>query len=157
MQIAHGGGCDSSRIRSNTASSPNGSRPALRPHPPKDKEVVSLQVEPKQATLAIGGETQLKVTARYSDDSTADVTRWVKYNSNNEGVATVDDSGTSKDERLRRGAVTLWYSSRVLYATMTSPYPNQVPAEAYTQVSAKELHRRSRAREVEEPEHPAVR
>jgi hypothetical protein len=102
------------------------------PPSPKDKEVVALQVEPKQATLPIGGEAQLKVLAKYSDNSTADVTRWVKYNSNNEGVASVDDNGHVKINGSGEAAVTLWYSSRVLYATMTSPHPNQVPADAYT-------------------------
>ncbi len=33
--------------------------------------------------------------------------------------------------------MTLWYSSRVLYATMTSPYPNNVPAEAYSKFQRK--------------------
>jgi len=42
---------------------------------PKDKEILGLEVQPKKATLAVGGEQQLKVTARYSDNSTADVTR----------------------------------------------------------------------------------
>ena len=56
----------------------------------------------------------------------------MKYNSNNEGVASVDDNGHVKINGSGEAAVTLWYSSRVLYATMTSPYPNQVPADAYT-------------------------
>jgi hypothetical protein len=107
------------------------------PPSPKDKEVVALQVDPKQSTLAIGAETQLKVTARYSDNSTADVTRWVKYNSNNEGVATVDDQGRVKINGSGEAAVTLWYSSRVLYATMTSPYPREIPAEVYSRFPRK--------------------
>lgn len=107
------------------------------PPAPSDKEVVSLEVQPKQATLKIGDESQLKVLARYSDSSTADVTRWVKYNSNNEGVATVDDNGKVKISGSGEAAVTLWYSSRVLYATMTSPYPNNVPAEAYAKFQRK--------------------
>jgi hypothetical protein len=132
MQTAHGGGL---RFKPNSleyriiaewiaAGTP--------PPSPKDKEVVALQVEPKQATLAVGAETQLKVTARYSDNSTADVTRWVKFNSNNEGVATVNEQGHVKINGSGEAAVTLWYSSRVLYATMTSPHPRQVPAEAYS-------------------------
>ncbi|HUS07489.1 MAG TPA: DUF1549 domain-containing protein [Bryobacteraceae bacterium] len=97
----------------------------------KDKEVVSLEVFPKRATLKPGSEQQLVVRAKYSDGTIDDVTRWVKYNSNNEGVATVDDNGRVKMNGNGEAAVTLWYSSRVLYATLTSPYPNQIAADAY--------------------------
>jgi hypothetical protein len=131
MQIAHGGGL---RFKPNSLEYRIISEWIAAGTPPpssKDKEVVSLQVEPAKSTLAIGAEQPLKVTAQFSDKSTADVTRWVKYNSNNEGVATVDDSGKVKINGSGEAAVTLWYSSRVLYATMTSPYPNTVPAEVY--------------------------
>jgi Protein of unknown function (DUF1553)./Protein of unknown function (DUF1549)./Bacterial Ig-like domain (group 2). len=102
------------------------------PPNPKDKEVVSLEVFPKRATLKPGSEQQLVVRAKYSDGSIDDVTRWVKYSSNNEGVASVDDSGRVKMNGNGEAAVTLWYSSRVLYATLTSPYPNQVADDTYT-------------------------
>jgi Protein of unknown function (DUF1549)/Protein of unknown function (DUF1553)/Bacterial Ig-like domain (group 2) len=131
MQTGHGGGL---RFKPDSLEYKIVSEWIAAGTPPpaaSDKEVVALEVEPKQATLKIGGEAQLKVTARYSDNSTADVTRWVKYNSNNEGVATVDDNGRVKISGSGEAAVTLWYSSRVLYSTMTSPYPNNVPAEAY--------------------------
>lgn len=98
---------------------------------PSDTEVASLSVFPKQASLKPGSEQQLVVRATYTDGSSADVTRWVKYNSNNEGVASVDDNGRVKINGSGEAAVTLWYSSRVLYATMTSPYPNEVPAASY--------------------------
>jgi hypothetical protein len=137
MQIAHGGGL---RFKPNSLEYRIISEWIAAGTPPpssKDKDVVSLQVEPAKATLAIGADTQLKVTARYSDNSTADVTRWVKYNSNNEGVASVDDSGKVKVNGSGEAAITLWYSSRVLYATMTSPYPNDVPAEVYAKFPRK--------------------
>ena len=132
MQTAHGGGL---RFKPNSLEYKIISEwiaAGTPPPSPKDKEVVALQVEPKQATLNVGAEAQLKVTARYSDNSTADVTHWVKFNSNNEGVASVDDSGRVKINGSGEAAVTLWFSSRVLYATMTSPYPNQIPADAYS-------------------------
>jgi hypothetical protein len=103
-----------------------------KPPSANDSEVVALEVTPKQATLAPGAEQQLKVLAKYSDGTKTDVTRWVKYNSNNEGVALVDDSGRVKMTGHGEAAITLWYSSRVLYSTMTSPYPNNVSADAYS-------------------------
>jgi hypothetical protein len=103
----------------------------------KDKEVASLEVYPKKSILKPGKEQQLVVRAKYTDGTIDDVTRWVKYTSNNEGVATVDDNGLVKMTGNGEAAVTLWYSSRVLYATLTSPYPNQVAPDVYTKFPRK--------------------
>jgi hypothetical protein len=97
----------------------------------KDPEVVSLEVFPKAAVLKLGAEQQLVVRAKYSDGRIDDVTRWVKYSSNNEGVATVDDNGLVKMNGSGEAAVTLWYSSRVLYSRLMVPYPNQIASDAY--------------------------
>jgi hypothetical protein len=98
-----------------------------------DPDVSSLEVFPATATLKPGNEQQVVVRAKYSDGRTEDVTRWVKFSSNNEGVATVDDSGRVKVIGHGEAAITLWYSSRVLYARVTSPYANQIAADAYSQ------------------------
>jgi hypothetical protein len=108
-----------------------------RPLSPKDPEVTALEVLPKQATLKPGAEQQLKVFAKYNDGSKTDVTRWVKYNSNNEGVALVDDNGSVKITGHGEAAITLWYSSKVLYSIMTSPYANQVAPEIYSKFPRK--------------------
>jgi Protein of unknown function (DUF1553)/Protein of unknown function (DUF1549)/Bacterial Ig-like domain (group 2) len=97
----------------------------------KDPEVSGLEVFPSAATLATGADQQLVVNAKYSDGRVEDVSHWVKYSSNNEGVATVDDNGHVKMNGPGEVAITLYYSSRVLYARLTVPYPNQVAAEAY--------------------------
>jgi len=44
----------------------------------------------------------------------------------------VDDNGRVKMNGPGEAAVTLWYSSRVLYSRLTVPYPNQIAADAYT-------------------------
>ena len=96
-----------------------------------DPQIRGLEVFPAAVVLAPGAEQQLAVRARYSDGRTEDVTHWVKFSSSNEGVATVDDWGHVKMNGAGEAAVTLWYSSRVLYSRLTVPYPNQVSAEAY--------------------------
>ncbi len=96
-----------------------------------DPEVTGLEVFPKVATLATGADQQLVVRANYSDGRVEDVSRWVKYSSNNEGVASVDDNGRVKMNGPGEVAITLYYSSRVLYSRLTVPYPNQVAAETY--------------------------
>jgi len=101
------------------------------PPSPNDKDVVALEVFPKKAILKPGNEQQLVVRAKFTDGSVEDVTHWVKYNSNNEGVATVNDDGVVKVTGHGEAAVTLWYSSRVLYATVTSPYSTQVAEAVY--------------------------
>lgn len=97
-----------------------------------DAEVVGLEVYPRRAILAPGAEQQLVVRARYSDNRLEDVTRWVKFSSNNEGVATVDDWGKVKMTGRGEAAITLWYSSRVLYSRVTVPFDNAVTAADYS-------------------------
>jgi hypothetical protein len=101
------------------------------PPSPRDPEVTALEVYPRAAVLKPGAEQQLVVRARYSNGSVTDVTRWVKFSSSNEGVATVDDNGLVKMSGAGEAAVTLWYSSRVLYSRLTVPYENQVAQSAY--------------------------
>ena len=96
-----------------------------------DPEITGLDVFPASVVLKEGAEQQLVVRAKYSNGATADVTRWVKYSSNNEGVAGVDDNGLVKMNGAGEAAVTLYYSSKVLYARLTVPYDNQVAAGAY--------------------------
>jgi hypothetical protein len=97
----------------------------------KDAEVTGLEVYPAAATLQPGAEQQLVVKAKYSDGRVEDVTHWVKYSSNNEGTASVDDNGHVKMNGPGEAAITLWYSSRVLYSRLTVPYPNEVTSSVY--------------------------
>ncbi len=97
----------------------------------KDAAITNLEVFPPAVTLAAGSEQQIVVRATYSDGHAEDVTRWVKFSSNNEGVATVDDLGHVKMNGHGEAAITCWYSSRVLYARLTVPYPNEVSDATY--------------------------
>jgi hypothetical protein len=94
--------------------------------------VTGLEVFPALATLKAGAEQQIVVRAKYSDGRLRDVTRWVRYGSSDEGVASVDDSGHVKMNGSGEAAITLWYASRVLYARMGVPYANKVDPAVYT-------------------------
>lgn len=96
-----------------------------------DLEIRGLEVFPASAVLSPEASQQIVVRAKYSDGHTEDVTRWVRFNSSNEGVATVDDSGKVKMTGSGEAAVTLGYSSRVLYSRLSLPFPNQVDAAVY--------------------------
>jgi hypothetical protein len=60
---------------------------------PSDPTVTSIRVEPRERILAPRGRQQLRVVARYSDGREVDVTAHAKFQSNNDGLATVQPSG----------------------------------------------------------------
>jgi hypothetical protein len=102
--------------------------------PPSDNDaqVTGLEVYPASAILKPEGEQQLVVRAKYSDGQVRDVTRWVKFSSSDEGVATVDDSGHVKMTGFGEAAVTLYYQSKVLYSRLSVPYANPIDPAVYT-------------------------
>ena len=97
-----------------------------------DTSVTGLSVFPASAALKPGAEQQLVVQAHYSNGETKDVTRWVKFSSSDEGVATVDDAGRVKMSGSGETAITLYYASRVLYSRLSVPYQTPVAPEVYT-------------------------
>ncbi|MFN4260866.1 MAG: DUF1549 domain-containing protein [Gemmataceae bacterium] len=58
-----------------------------------DPKVVSIRVEPRERQLAMRTEQQLRVIARYSDNREVDVTAHAKYQTNNDALATVSETG----------------------------------------------------------------
>jgi hypothetical protein len=60
---------------------------------PDDPHLVSIAVTPRERELEAGDTQKLQVTATYSDGRTIEVTRHAKFQSNNEGLAAVDESG----------------------------------------------------------------
>ncbi|MGH9431766.1 MAG: DUF1549 domain-containing protein [Terriglobia bacterium] len=93
---------------------------------PSDSRIVDLQVYPREASLVPGARQQLVVMAKFSDGHSEDVTRWAKYDSGDEGVATVDDSGLVTMHGYGEAPVTVWYLSYVTFARMRIPYPYNV-------------------------------
>jgi len=82
------------------------------PPDPKDPDITGLEVFPAAATLETGAEQQLVVRAKYSDGHAEDVTHWVKYSSNNEGVAAWTTNGHVKMNGPGEAAVNALVSSR---------------------------------------------
>ncbi|HVA44997.1 MAG TPA: DUF1549 domain-containing protein [Pirellulales bacterium] len=58
-----------------------------------DPHVVSIALTPRERLLDLRAGQQLRVTARYSDGRQVDVTSLVRFQSNNEALAVVDESG----------------------------------------------------------------
>jgi hypothetical protein len=88
-----------------------------------DPVVTDIQVLPHEASLTPGAEQQLLVTAIFSDGHSADVTRWAKYDSGDEGVASVDNSGHVTMHGYGEAPVTVWYQSHVAFSRLRIPYP----------------------------------
>ncbi|HEY6293580.1 MAG TPA: DUF1549 domain-containing protein [Terriglobia bacterium] len=93
--------------------------------PPQDSDsrVTEIQVLPREASLRPAAEQQLIVTAVFSDGHTEDVTRWAKYDSGDEGVATVDNNGHVTMHGYGEAPVTVWYQSHVTFSRLRIPFP----------------------------------
>jgi hypothetical protein len=100
---------------------------------PDDARITRLEVRPERMVLKPGESHDFRVTAYYSDGHESDVTRHAKFSSTDETVAEVDDAtGRVKVIGYGEGAVAVWYSSRVVIARVTSPYPNAIPEAVFT-------------------------
>ena len=60
---------------------------------PTDPSLAGIEVFPKHRTMALGGEQQLAVIARYTDGSTQDVTRSAVYETSDKEMAAIDSAG----------------------------------------------------------------
>ncbi len=98
---------------------------------PDDVRLTALTVDPGERQVRSGDTLPLRVRATFSDGKERDVTRWAKFTSADETVATVDGTGKVSVIGPGEGAVTAWYSSRIVIARITSPYTNVVPAEVF--------------------------
>ncbi len=88
-----------------------------------DARVTKIEVFPQESSLRPGAEQQLVVTATFTDGRKEDVTRWAKYDSGNEGVATVDNYGHVTMHSFGEAPVTVWYQSHVTFSRLRIPFP----------------------------------
>ncbi len=96
-----------------------------------DARLERLQILPDASVLRPEMRQQLVVLAHFSDGHTEDVTRWAKFTSTNESVAQVGDHGLVNVMGYGEGAITAWYLSRVVMASITAPYATPLPAEVF--------------------------
>ncbi len=96
-----------------------------------EKQLAGIDLSPAVSQLKTGAKASFRVTARYSDGSTRDVTRWARFSATDETVATVDPSGVATVVGHGESAVTAWFSSQIAVARVVSPFPHTVPPVAY--------------------------
>ncbi|MDA0919891.1 MAG: DUF1549 domain-containing protein [Planctomycetota bacterium] len=101
--------------------------------PPADTDpsVERVEILPEAVQLAVGDEQDFIVRAHYSNGRVEDVTRWVKFSSSNESVASVDNDGRVSVTGPGAGAVTAWFASRTVISRITCAFPNDIPEDVY--------------------------
>jgi hypothetical protein len=131
MTVGHGGG---ERIKKGSVDYSVLSEwiKAGAPRPkPTDPTLQRLEVFPTVTTLKSGDKQQILVRALYSDGHAEDVTRWVKFGTSDGNVATVDDQGAVKVMGSGEAAITVWFSSKVTFARVVSPFPNAPSSDTF--------------------------
>jgi hypothetical protein len=91
-----------------------------------DVRIQRLEVFPPAAILKPADTLQVVVRAWYSDGHAEDVTRWAKFNSSEDLVATVDQDGRIRVTGHGEAAVTVWFSNLVASLRIASPLPNAI-------------------------------
>ncbi len=87
-----------------------------------DPTVVQVQVYPEERSLYFGAEQQLVVMARYSDGSSADVTRSTLFEANDKNLAKTDANGlVTLSDQPGDVAVMVRYQSKVAVARFIAP------------------------------------
>ena len=97
----------------------------------KEKKLLGIDLAPAESVAAPGQTVAVKVTARYDDGSTRDVTHWARFTSADETVASVDPAGRVSVVGHGAGAVTAWFSSQIAVASVIAPYPHAVSNADY--------------------------
>ena len=96
-----------------------------------ERSLASIRIEPAEALLAPGDEVAFQVTARYSDGSSRDVTRWARFTSTDATVASVSGDGLATALGHGSGAITAWFSSQIAVGRVTSAFPHAIPPETF--------------------------
>jgi hypothetical protein len=96
-----------------------------------DATIRRLEVFPPAAVLKPKDKLQVLVRAWYSDGHAEDVTRWAKFNSSEDLVATVDPDGQVVVAGNGEAAITVWYSNLVASCRIVSPLPNKIDPKVF--------------------------
>jgi hypothetical protein len=84
-----------------------------------------LEILPPRWNVSKKGERlRFLVRARYADGRVEDVTRWAKFTSTDETMLRITDTnGGVEVTGSGEGAVTAWFSSRIVLSRVLSPFP----------------------------------
>ncbi len=89
-------------------------------------KVVALKVSPAQLVSQPGETQQLRVVAEYKDGRRADVTAWARFDSMDEGVLEVDETGFVKVLDRGQAPVMVRFEGQADIGTFVVPYRDNV-------------------------------
>ena len=95
-----------------------------------DPHLVDLEILPSTVRLERGNTQSIIVRAHYSNGRIEDVTRWAKFSSTDESVATVDEYGLAKVIGPGEGAINAWFASRIVSSRLSVPFSNEKGIES---------------------------
>jgi len=98
-----------------------------------------IEVYPRERVLDPGGAQRLQVTAHFADGHSEDVTRWARYSSNEENIATVDDTGRAVMRSAGETAISVSFLGQVAFARIAVPFPNKIDPAKYASLQGKSL------------------
>ena len=104
--------------------------PAPRANTPR---IQRLEVFPASAVLKPKDKLHLAVRASYSDGHTEDVTRWARFSSSEDLVATVDPDGRVNVAGYGETAMSVLFSNLVAANRIASPLPNRLDPQLFAQ------------------------
>jgi len=105
-----------------------------------DAHFVTLEVEPKEIVFGkVGDTTRLRVTAHWSDGVQEDVTPLCRFRSNDEALATIDETGLIRAASAGDTAVVAFYDNGVVPVQVLLPVsdkfgPNYPPVATPTMI-----------------------
>ena len=98
-----------------------------------EPQLDAIELGPVESVAAPGDSVAVRVTAKYDDGTSRDVTRWARFTSADEAIATIDAAGNVSVIGHGEGAVTAWFSSKIAVARVLAPFPQAVAAEVYAE------------------------
>jgi hypothetical protein len=102
---------------------------------PGDPTLAEVVVSPASRTMACNDELQLTITARYSDETSRDVTRLAAFQSNESVLAAVDSAGIIRTGTLPgEAAVMARYMGQIAVCNVVIPVRGSVPNDVYEQL-----------------------
>ncbi len=100
-----------------------------------DPKFIGIDVQPREVLLAPKAKSQIKVTAKYSDGSTRDVTSLTSYQSNDTAVAAVDAVGLLSAGSLPgETAVMTRYMNNIGVVHVAVPQTGEVDKAVYAKL-----------------------
>src|SRR5262249_52817412 len=97
-----------------------------------DPRVTKLEVLPPEAMLKPKDALQVLVRAYYSDGRVADVTRWAKFTSSEDLVATVDADGQIKVAGHGEAAISVLFANQGATSRIVSPHAHPLDERVFT-------------------------